>query len=362
VVDGPGVGDTRLDTEASTMLVVNAMERAIVANTRGYHAFLLVVRFGMRFTAEDQDTVALLKKIFGKDFVREFCILVMTGGDNFEREAEETGKTFDQWCREQDGVFQEMMKEFGNRVVLFDNITKEEEKCNKQIDHLLSVVNSLKAHGVRYTDKHFELAREAREKAIVESKEPRIREEIIQATSLILQQLEGVEKNLKGEKRIDTLIQLHTLCVELVENLQGQDKGSGVLHHLEESVVSVRDVVAESIRIQVEIGAAIKRINAFKKKEMQKERQRFEEMLAQQPQKSEEELAKMKEEFVKMRLKIEEKGDKELQALTLKLNDDLKKCGNECEKLKEEYGVVKKTLNKSWPNKIWGFIKGTFQD
>ncbi|GFO02964.1 GTPase imap family member 6 [Plakobranchus ocellatus] len=195
---------------------------------------------------------------------------------------------------------------------------KEEEKCNKQIDHLLSVVNSLKAHGVRYTDKHFELAREAREKAIVESKEPRIREEIIQATSLILQQLEGVEKNLKGEKRIDTLIQLHTRCVELVENLQGQDKGSGVLHHLEEAVVSVRDVVAESIRIQVEIGAAIKRINATKKKEMQKERQRFEEMLAQQSQKSEEELAKMKEEFVKMRLKIEEKSDKELQDLTLK--------------------------------------------
>ncbi|GFO12909.1 immune-associated nucleotide-binding protein 7 [Plakobranchus ocellatus] len=325
VVDGPGVGDTRLDTEASTMLVVNAMERAIVANTRGYHAFLLVIRFGVRFTAEDQDTVALLKKIFGSNFVRQFCILVMTGGDNFEREAEDTGKTFDQWCREQGRVFRDMMKEFGNRIVLFDNLTKDEGKCNKQIDHLLSVVNSLKAKGVRYTDKHFELARQAREKAIVESKEPRIREEIMQATSLILQKLEWVKENSASKHQIDTLKQLHTRCGDLIKYIKHEDKGSGALHHLEKSVMSVRNTLAESIKIKTEVAKEVRRIEATMKQQMEFERQRLEKMLAQQCRESEEKQKQMRKDFKKTLSKMETES-KRREVLLSNLKEEREKC------------------------------------
>ena len=76
VVDGPGIGDTRMTSEEGLNMFMNAMEFAVMANSQGYHAFLLVVRYGGRFTQEDQDTVRLMKQVFGQDFVRQYCILV----------------------------------------------------------------------------------------------------------------------------------------------------------------------------------------------------------------------------------------------------------------------------------------------
>ena len=109
VVDGPGVGDTRLDNQDSIKLIVSEMEQAMLMNPRGYHAFLLVVKFGARFTREDQGTAAFLKKLFGQEFVKQHCILIMTYGDLFERESEENGQTFEQWCNCQQGVFRELL-------------------------------------------------------------------------------------------------------------------------------------------------------------------------------------------------------------------------------------------------------------
>jgi predicted GTPase len=80
VVDGPGIGDTDLSKEDSLNLVIDAMRYAIAENPKGYHAFLLVVRFGGRFTEEDKKTIYFLKHSFGNDFVSKYCILIMTVG------------------------------------------------------------------------------------------------------------------------------------------------------------------------------------------------------------------------------------------------------------------------------------------
>lgn len=194
VVDGPGVGDTRLDAPGSTNVVVRAMEQAMLANPLGYHAFLLTVRFGGRFTAEDTDVIRFLKQIFGQDFVRRFCILVLTCGDSFENESEETGQTFEQWCMEQTGTFQELYRECDFRAVLFNNTTKDEVKRNAQIDRLLHVVNGLQSLGHRYTDSNFSMAQAARQRAVVESRRPVVQDWLLQETSLVLQKLEEVKK------------------------------------------------------------------------------------------------------------------------------------------------------------------------
>ncbi|RUS79250.1 hypothetical protein EGW08_012980 [Elysia chlorotica] len=250
VVDGPGVGDTRLNTHGSAKLVVSAMEQAIAANTRGYHAFLLVVRFGGRFGEEDQDVIRFLKDIFGQDFVRHFCILVMTCGDNFELDSEETGQTFSQWCSAQTGVFQELLGECNNRIVLFDNYTRDNAKRDAQIDNLLSVVSSLQAQGLRYTDRNFELAQTARHRAVVESNKPVIKEWLLQETSLILQRLGAADQTYNGQHAISSLQGLLPRCDALIEALVAQDRGTGALHDLRSSVVNVRSAVQESLRIQ----------------------------------------------------------------------------------------------------------------
>ncbi|CAL1548704.1 unnamed protein product [Lymnaea stagnalis] len=98
VVDGPGVGDTsHKDIVKATKFVIAAMQDAVLLNPKGYHAFLLVVRYGGRFTEEDSHVIKMLKAIFGQDFVKNVCIVMMTCGDNFAKE--EIEKKWENFCR-----------------------------------------------------------------------------------------------------------------------------------------------------------------------------------------------------------------------------------------------------------------------
>lgn len=371
VVDGPGVGDTRLDNEGSVKLVVQAMEQAMAANTRGYHAFLLVVRFGGRFTAEDQDTIRFLKNMFGADFVRRFCILVLTCGDNFEREAEDTGVTFDQWCSEQKGVFQELLKECEYRVVLFDNITKDKEKQEAQIHDLLRVVQGLQSQGHRYTDENFELAQAARDRAMVESRKPAIREEIFQETSLILQKLDEVRENFQRDEQIPSLKQLLSRADELIKSVQDQDKGTGALKDLEESISSVRKSVEEAIRVQRTVAEERKRmeekereIKARMDQEMHRQREQFEQMMAQQ-KKSEEERREMERELDRKRQEMEEERararDAREKELIAKLEEERRLFQTKQQELERVYKDARKQSDGGWLGKVVGFVKKIFR-
>ena len=371
MVDGPGVGDTRLDNEGAVKLVIQAMEQAMAVNPRGYHAFLLVVRFGGRFTAEDQDTIKFLKDMFGKDFVRRFCILVLTCGDNFERDAEDSGVTFDQWCSEQKGVFQELQKECDHRVVLFDNITKEKEKQEAQIDNLLTVVGGLQVQGHRYTDENFEMAQAARDRAMVESKKPVIREEIFQETSLILQKLDEVRENFEREEQIPSLKQLLGRCDELITGVRNQDKGTGALRDLEESISSVRKSVEEAIRVQTTVAEERRRMEAKEKEikermdqEIQRQREQFEEMMAQQ-KRSEEERREMERELDRKRQEMEDERRKQRetreQELIAKLQEERRLFAEQKMQLENAYRDARKKSDGGWLGKVVGFVRKIFR-
>ncbi|KAH9523989.1 Immune-associated nucleotide-binding protein 12 [Bulinus truncatus] len=129
VFDGPGIGDTHHidDIEKATELVMKKMEDAVLLNPDGYHAFLLVIKYGNRLTAEDKECIRIMKAIFGPDFVKNYCILVCTYGDCFAKQ-HKSGETFEQWCMEQEGIFKELLIECDNRAMLFDNIS-----CEKSI-------------------------------------------------------------------------------------------------------------------------------------------------------------------------------------------------------------------------------------
>ncbi|GFO24813.1 immune-associated nucleotide-binding protein 7 [Plakobranchus ocellatus] len=243
VVDGPGVGDTRLNKPDSLKLVMEQMTKAMAMNPRGYHAFLLVVRYGARFTAEDKDTIELLKSMFGADSVRDYCILAMTHGDNFQRKIESTpGDTFPMWCGRQTGIFQELLKECNNRIVLFDNTTPDEEKRDAQVDKLLGMVSQLPT-GKRYTDENFQKAGALREKALVDSKKPIIQEETMQEISLILQKLND-GKNAMSKPQLKVLSER---CDKLVKNLKEEDKQTGSLQNLIRDVQKVKNSIDEVI-------------------------------------------------------------------------------------------------------------------
>ena len=116
VVDGPGlVGvNTGVSDEA-----IGSFKRQM--DNRGQHVFLIICRYGERFTGEDEEMVKRLKQQFGQKVLENHAIVLLTCGDNFERDVEDDGLTFDQWCQQQTGGFSKLRRECKNRVFLVDN-------------------------------------------------------------------------------------------------------------------------------------------------------------------------------------------------------------------------------------------------
>ncbi|GFS01476.1 immune-associated nucleotide-binding protein 4 [Elysia marginata] len=299
VVDGPGIGDTRMTSEEGVNLFMNAMEFAVMANSQGYHAFLLVVRYGGRFTQEDHDTVRLMKQVFGPDFVRDYCVMVMTYGDNFTRDAEEYGFTFAQWCQQQSGVMQELMRECQGRVVLFDNVTKDANLKERQLDELLSVVTRLKSQGKRYTDKNFQRAQEAREKVRVEAKKPMIQDETMCQISLILQRLSEIQGSFDSPRQLHDLEALELETQRLVGNIAVQDKGTGALDDISENAKAIMNTVREAI-------SARKKLDHERLQAEEQERQRADQLRSQREEMQREMQQGSEEEVEAMRRRIKD--------------------------------------------------------
>ncbi|KAH9523975.1 hypothetical protein Btru_047719 [Bulinus truncatus] len=112
----------------------------------GIDAILLVLKYGSRFTKQEKDAVAVVKSVFGNtDFSRR-GIIVMTYGDLFETDVEESSNTssFEEWCSTQTGDMSQLIREVDKRIVLFDNRTKEESKKKKQFESLMEFLRQIK--------------------------------------------------------------------------------------------------------------------------------------------------------------------------------------------------------------------------
>ncbi|KAH9524132.1 Immune-associated nucleotide-binding protein 9 [Bulinus truncatus] len=259
VVDGPGVGDTDMSKEESMEFFIDAMSRAIAENPRGYHAFLLVNRFGGRFTKEDKECVAFLKNVFGENFVRDFCILVMTCGDNFELEFEGEEKSIQDWCKEQEGNFCDLLNEVEGRVVLFDNRTKDEKKKVCQLTELINIVEHLKFRERRYTNQLFVDAQERRDLAMREAKQPVIQETAFNEISLIFLEIQQLE-DITQTGAVSRLQDLWKRAQNLHESIKDYDQGSGLMHDFVMTVQRLQNTIQYKIE-------AVEKAQAERKRE-----------------------------------------------------------------------------------------------
>ncbi|KAI3840422.1 hypothetical protein MKX03_037834 [Papaver bracteatum] len=150
IIDTPGIFDSSEGTEQLRKEIVKCIDLA----KNGIHAFLLVFSIRTRFTQEEETALEYMRHFFG-DRVNEYMIVVFTGGDELLDHEVTLTEYLGSKCPQS---LQDVIKLCGNRVVLFDNKTKDEKQRLEQVESLMSLVNLLIAHnnGQPYTNELFE--------------------------------------------------------------------------------------------------------------------------------------------------------------------------------------------------------------
>ena len=160
VIDTPGVLDTApvsmmdkaknamaylLKNDETQNMILREVAQMFAMAPDGFHAIILIVMYGGRFTAEDAQALKMLQEFLGKD-ATENMILLLTHGDQAEHEAEEKKETVEQtlknWLKTLPDWVQNFINEIKGRAFLFNNLLrpdKEPEEYKKQLSQLITV-------------------------------------------------------------------------------------------------------------------------------------------------------------------------------------------------------------------------------
>ena len=211
MVDVPDVVDNLVNEEERMELLNTKMKEVMLLIPGGIDALLYVPKYGNRITDEDLTLIIFLKVLFGQDFLKDRCILVLTGQDESEQ-------------------FHSLKEECGNRVLLFDNMNEDIQR--NQLENLVSQVAELRRNNFykRYKDENFEKAKALR------SEESKKEEKILTKVYGLLQTL----KEPNGTYSQDKLLNLSSECGQVLLSIEEQDKDTGSLNEMKEKLKSLK--------------------------------------------------------------------------------------------------------------------------
>ncbi|XP_059162444.1 GTPase IMAP family member 8-like [Physella acuta] len=155
VLDFPDIFNETLHTEDGTEKFRALMQNVVYANLEGYHAFLIVLKFGNHLAGSETSYIEFLKNNLGEYFLRKYGIILMTNGGDFSLQHK---LSIDEYCEKQSGAFKQLVTECNNRIVLFDNYTTDKIQRRRQRERLFQIVVNLGSENGRYTKTHFEEA------------------------------------------------------------------------------------------------------------------------------------------------------------------------------------------------------------
>ncbi|XP_038837630.1 GTPase IMAP family member 8-like [Salvelinus namaycush] len=165
VIDTPGLFDTTLSNEEG----LRKIARCISLSAPGPHVFLVVIKLG-RFTEEEQETVAIIQKLFGEEASKYTMVLFTHGGDV-------EGRTISDFIYESANLLRLVEKCHGQYHVFNNKVQNP-----SQVTELLQKINSMVGRngGSHYTNEMFQEAErkieEEKERILKENEEQRRRE------------------------------------------------------------------------------------------------------------------------------------------------------------------------------------------
>ncbi|XP_036000652.1 GTPase IMAP family member 8-like [Fundulus heteroclitus] len=131
VVDTPGLFDTSLSNEE----VNKEITKCISLLSPGPHVFLLVLQIG-RFTADEMDTLKLVKRVFGKAS-EKFTIVLFTRGDSLDHHS----RSVEEYIEKGVDPIKNLIENCGGRYHVLNNYDKQSKP--QQVSELIEKIETM---------------------------------------------------------------------------------------------------------------------------------------------------------------------------------------------------------------------------
>ncbi|XP_068683033.1 uncharacterized protein [Montipora capricornis] len=209
VIDTPGVLDTSSVKMLKFKILFSSQERQTQKEIlkevykifgmapKGFDAIIIVVKYGCRFTGEDEQALNLLQTFLGTECTNSM-ILIFTCGDQALFHAKEKGITQEdhikKWISELPEWVQAFITRINHRWVLFNNHINEAENpeaCKKQLSVLIEVIDKMNEERSPFIHHFTKASNEVLEKSIRKALDS-------SGFEIDLQKLEGEEKRIKS--------------------------------------------------------------------------------------------------------------------------------------------------------------------
>ncbi|KAK3575437.1 hypothetical protein QTP86_026490 [Hemibagrus guttatus] len=212
VVDTPGLFDSTLSPEEVTEETV----RCVSMLAPGPHAFIIVLSVG-RFTDIEEETLNLLRKMFGPESAK-YSIVLFTRGDELKN------KTLEDYLKTcQHEYVNSLIRDCGGRVHLFNNNTEDTKQVNKLLQMIEEMINFNRDN--YFTNEMFkkaEMSIQQKQKQMLQEMEEQMQAEKEALKARYEEELEQMRKTMEKERELfeDELHKQENMFKEMEEALR----------------------------------------------------------------------------------------------------------------------------------------------